>query len=1781
MPDFWTFEDRRAKRQRDALAFFGESKKLGANFLTRAEAQIQGVDPYRVNTEPTALDQSWLKDFGDIVPGRDVHRGPLSGLEDIGRTIFGGGIQEPWDVLRPVARMFEAEQKYLSGPLARKIYESGLRPTIEAGSFGQLDLPDQYEDLPEIVQMAGEALLSPSTWIAPQAALKYARYLPRIAKGLPTLSNSAVGAGSKRGLIDLIEGEIVRGSLRGTAVGAVTGSIGASLAEQAGLPPILGSGVAGAAGYRLGSRGVYRPDRVNLKQGDIPAIIMGGDTRVYHGSPYGYRGMPRPGGPDRGMAHLPDGLIFSSDNPELANMFAGTEAGANVKPMILKSGTKLWDPDTDQWPVGFGPIEMKYKAKGQAAGGLFDTIALDVEGDITRAKQLSTELVRQLKRQGYKGYRGQGEFAIWDQLALRPLYLEDNSWHAAIGGRSESGDYDALGRESNAARNRIRKLDANDQLADAVFEQRFGNRQDTPEDFAGDWVPSERSLGDQLQDSLDALTLLKKFKNEPDKITTGDILRAEELIARRNARGTNQFGSRLGIMEELPSPDRVGYEVDDVTQTMRDMYSSRVPFNSQERYFGGELMDVEELVKDRNIGTQTAGDWHKAMPTRQIYRELEGLNRRIEAAETELSILEGGPDTEGFDDLLKLYGGNLESAKIQARSQLMTEMSTQARYLDALRIRGELPNTGPSSTGAVAASADPQSVVDINSRLADLPDSHFRPKTSQEYMSEMVSRNSLTQQARKALLNGFEYQTNARLAKQRALQAELYTPGSNTVNPALSPARVAALQAEINQLNTAGTWEQAAIRIRDYLEKARGFRLWDDDTSFVLTEYHRLLGLSQHMANGAADQITAGVNMLDRAGTLQRIGATDYWDLVQNYRNYYRQLTPEEVVAFNAIVDPVTQAIQVGEAFGLAGLPKATTLNGYHASIQPKTEPPVRQRFRARQPVTQNQPFTNPQEAAALGIASRDFIESQQAFTAQVYRASADKWAAEKLEPSGARISELEPQDLRKATAEAKYLSRRATHLDRALSYAVSEGSFQAPRNVPSALKSIVDQANAIDRGANRITRKADRIAAYRSLRQTARAQFKLIRSQTTQAESKLAAVRSEIVRAGGTSDYPINFNGRYYPEEVGLQLQKLAQGPQSDYIQRFNNLVRPFIATMDASFAGVQGLMGLSRNPRAYGRALAQAFNSQEYDRRILAHRESGVLDDFLGHDGVLLSRNDLGEFLRENEFSFGPTLRKLPIFAIPDAWFTRFGNGLRLELYSSSKAIAEAYPEGAQREAAKRALARNVSLATGFSPNPGERWQNVALFAPRFFRAQLGLLSDAIAPGSAHKLARSEARKAFAGLLVGGMTLVAAVNTALGNNDDYNWYEPYVNGRYNPNFMRMRIGGQDISPFGPWDTLVRGVAQTYENGFDPGRGLAYLARSKASPAFQRMWDLASGETFAGDELQFGSTSEVLTSAFNSVVKQSLPISVQNAAETFSEQGISPSIAAGLASESFGLKTTPVSERERRDMLALDQFNRHWRDLEPYQQSQLREKFPDETVLKARSERDKALEHRRAIGLRYGDELEQLDATTPPGPEWVEGRQDIMRRQAGAYEQWEQMNLDVANSFARRAATDPNQAALDSYYGVFRTARSEDWTPDELALALDRVESSWTAEQTAYVKRNTGLRDTATTREYKQALSVLEPYFEIEDQVWSRINNRPGMESFASFNDWYQAEAARLQESGVPIGLIRYRLDRLPVTRQMNSLTRQLKERYRRTHPQADAELVKWYGATPIRLQR
>jgi len=427
---------------------------------------------------------------------------------------------------------------------------------------------------------------------------------------------------------------------------------------------------------------------------------------------------------------------------------------------------------------------------------------------------------------------------------------------------------------------------------------------------------------------------------------------------------------------------------------------------------------------------------------------------------------------------------------------------------------------------------------------------------------------------------------------------------------------------------------------------------------------------------------------------------------------------------------------------------------------------------------------------------------------------------------------------------------------------------------------------------------------------------------------------------------------GRAFPDEVANAANKIlveegpAKGklaPISNTIDAYNNLYRGFRATLDNSALGIQGLLGLANDQKAYKAALGVNFRAWQrggdaalgrflVDFDDATKAASRLSADTWGRSGLRVGGAGT-EFQLGGPGTIGQFVERIPGIRQANRAFGFFGDSLRLqwaddELAALMRQTGKAADELLQ-DGSVESLARTINGATGWSPSrTGGPIGDLVLFAPRFLQSRLETAARAglsLRPGAT--LEQRMARRYLLKLIGYGTMVTFAANEALGNDTDV---RPFVKGRPNPNFMRIRFGGQDWSVFGTWDSLAKAIMVTAQG--KPEQAL----RTMSSGIVANSWEWLSHEDFEGrrvdlrgDPLGFG---EWIFRSHSPFAFQELPFAAKQLA------GGDPAGLATVFGEAAGVKATPLTGTER---FSGELFGQEFDDLEPHQQRAVSKQFP------------------------------------------------------------------------------------------------------------------------------------------------------------------------------------------------------------------------------------------------
>jgi len=587
--------------------------------------------------------------------------------------------------------------------------------------------------------------------------------------------------------------------------------------------------------------------------------------------------------------------------------------------------------------------------------------------------------------------------------------------------------------------------------------------------------------------------------------------------------------------------------------------------------------------------------------------------------------------------------------------------------------------------------------------------------------------------------------------------------------------------------------------------------------------------------------------------------------------------------------------------------------------------------------------------------------------------------------------------------------------------------------------------------------------------------------------------------------------------------------------IGKVNSVATPLRAAADASYTLNQGLGFMESSPKNAMKAISgsvDAIRSASGNPEVyhaMVDEAVGRVDDVLRQADI---QQDGLEYLTQRgmhyvdesavtELQFPDWVNKLPAVGKITEWsnetFGRFLNYARMQLAGDElqRAVDKGLRGGELDTHMEKAL-KSINRMTGWSGSEITGLESIAAFAPRFLVSNMEQIAAAFTKGDIEgQIARRHLLKLAA---IGGV-VTFAVNSARGYNTDI---DPRSN-----NFMRIRnVGGQDISPFGPFSTLIRGAAQTVAG--DPGemssgpkgRGLVWgtnkpspggvdplgrFARAKASPVVGLATSLAKERTYDNRPIENNPLSkDFYTKTLPDVAREQVPFSLQAGIN----QGIEPAIRnrdpkeviKGLLGAGFSgigaqsSEVTPSENRDfRRDDVARAKFGKAYADLSGAEKSQVNED-PKIAADQKEAERRQIETGNKATAVAK----DFRDKMAANGRYLSAGKDDAGRTFTGndyrdAYNDAIQQRLGGMKAAGEFQGND----AVSQYYDLFDKASQANGSIDRAKLeqlqAEFRAKNPNIDEQVAKV---TGIRDDPTLRKFREAKAQAAQYYEIPAYV-------------------------------------------------------------------------------------
>lgn len=593
---------------------------------------------------------------------------------------------------------------------------------------------------------------------------------------------------------------------------------------------------------------------------------------------------------------------------------------------------------------------------------------------------------------------------------------------------------------------------------------------------------------------------------------------------------------------------------------------------------------------------------------------------------------------------------------------------------------------------------------------------------------------------------------------------------------------------------------------------------------------------------------------------------------------------------------------------------------------------------------------------------------------------------------------------------------------------------------------------------------------ALESLKVEALSRLRL--SETKLARAKRAAKRSGEIRSRmKVTESWINqpaFGGVLVPKDIAKRITKFYVdddlGPILRGVKTVGGAMRSIETTVDFAWSFIQGQPLLYSHPGAWAKATGNGMEAaikgtavrerifSDPDNLAAAFRaaDNGIIFEFQGElveataaSGLLGRIPVIGTGVK-----LGRTGYSIPGFQQFGESFSVAGDVARLYWWQAMEATAaKRGPQGLQElgDFINKATGTMSMANLGISPRQ-QAIETMVGFAPRFARATFGLIADAFQGGLRGELARDSLVK----MAVGSTVMYYGIAKAMGQEPCLD-PRPVRAGGCGSKFMTVKILGQNVGIPGPFISLLRALAHaTVSLDKDPkallshdttdNTWLRYL-RGKGSPLTGIAWDISTGKTFIGEDVDImhkplEATKDVLASRLVPFISEEWLFGDQRP-------------GAGSALEGFGLRSWPVTPwdrvrelRERYGAETMRARGQEWHELDDRTKDKIESKNPDlaQAVLDAkataldRGSRVTKLAHEQ--GRDYARSYEKF---------LVEIDQAAAEYDAvGTHPRIFRQKYDAASAGRSRSAADirenPRYAELPSFYRDLSEQQRQPW---------------------------------------------------------------------------------------------------------------------------------------------
>ncbi len=622
--------------------------------------------------------------------------------------------------------------------------------------------------------------------------------------------------------------------------------------------------------------------------------------------------------------------------------------------------------------------------------------------------------------------------------------------------------------------------------------------------------------------------------------------------------------------------------------------------------------------------------------------------------------------------------------------------------------------------------------------------------------------------------------------------------------------------------------------------------------------------------------------------------------------------------------------------------------------------------------------------------------------------------------------------------------------------------------------------------------------------------------------------------KAGEVTERPFNripeFRGKFFDDKVVTYLEQHYSEEGNKWVRNMGNvsaMSRNLTAVLDDSAPFIQGLFTFGRNPLVWAKStigqlefLVKPENFVKY----MVKPENQALHAEMVKYGSSVQRFETFEALPQIEKLAGkiPKMGKAvqviekETYGRAEAAFTGFGQLARDNMWKSLRRPNMTDPELQELARTLDLMTGNLSTrAMGISSSQRDIESAFVFFSPRFTRASLAFIGDMFKGG----MAGAEARKSIAGLMAGGAAMYLGVCKATGQEPDF---DPR-----SARFMTIKVGNDHIGVGGMLYSLARlgGNLTTVNNPTD----LLKLDRFD-NPFIRFMYGKSAPLT------------GLLVGAFEQQNYMGQPFeNIGDWAKFLSEKvlpfGVQPILKEGkttpmsMAAQFVGTRVFPKSPYELRDeerqAKAEELHGTDFTTLTKLEQNKI-DKLPEVQKLTNRIREEGRETPESMTWDNWNKEGEQIEETYRKAITLASRQYDATGDGVTFKDKVDEAKSNRRALFAQRAQNpqyatiqeyfsqpkspetlskmNPLDIAREEYYRLMFSPDMYDQYGDYNFNLADQKEKFFIQKygQRAldYVEEYTGSKwdEPANVKILKQARTILEPYWQVENQIWGQF---------------------------------------------------------------------------------